>query len=56
MERDARKQQEAQAFRNKLQARQANVSRAEGFIHVSRGKRYYKNGVGQPTRRENGKR
>lgn len=36
----------------KIQNRQSNVSHAEGFIHVSKGKRYYKNGVGQPRSSE----
>jgi hypothetical protein len=56
VERSERIAFDAQAFKNKVQARQHNVSRAEGFIRVSKGKRFYRNGVGQPRRGENGKR
>lgn len=45
--RSERSEYNAQQFKRKRQARQANVSIAEGFIHVSTGKRYYIHGVGQ---------
>lgn len=51
-----RKAFDAQAYKNKVQARQHNVAIAEGFVRVSKGKRFYLKGVGQPRRRENGKR
>lgn len=53
MERESRQQLNQRIENNRIRARQQGVESSSGiWVNTSRGRRYYKDGVGQPRARE----
>ncbi len=56
MEREERAALNARIEANHQLAKHRNKSEAEGFVNTSKGRRFHKNGMGQPRGGRNGRR